>query len=135
MIAHDEELANRYAPARRIIQRRRGLALVYVRLGQLDSIHKDRIVVDLNEIAANADHALDEWDVLTVLRVALGRLKDDDVAALVVAPERRDLVHEHVLAGLEGVLHRDLHDLVRLGDEMLNQEEDKDGQKNRLHDL
>jgi hypothetical protein len=33
------------------------------------------------------------------------------------------------------VLHRDLHDLVRLRDEMLDQEEDDEGQDERLGDL
>ena len=41
-----------------------------------------------HRVAGNADHALDEGDVLAVLLVTRRRLEDDDVAALVVAPVR-----------------------------------------------
>ena len=84
--------------------------------------------MDVDQIAANADHSLDEGDVLPVFGVSGWRLEDDDVAALVVAEYRRQLVHEDHLIGLEGVLHRDLKDLVRLGHEMLDQEEDDYGE-------
>ena len=64
-----------------------------------------------------------------------GGVEDDDVAALVGVEARRQLVDEDVLVGLQRVLHRLLLDLVRLGDEVLDDEEDDQGEDERLDDL
>jgi hypothetical protein len=45
------------------------------------------------------------------------------------------LVDQDVLLGLERVLHRLLLDAVRLSDEVLDDEEDEEGQDERLDDL
>ena len=64
-----------------------------------------------------------------------GRIEHDDVAAGVRRPAGRELVDEDVLLRQQGGLHRGLLDLVRLGDEGLDPEEDDDGQHERLDDL
>ena len=64
-----------------------------------------------------------------------GRVEHDDVAAVVRVAARRQLVDQHVLAGLEGPLHRLLLHLVRLGDEGLDDEEDDERQDERLDDF
>ena len=66
---------------------------------------------------------------------SVGWLEDDDVAALVGVEPGRQLVHQHVLLGLQRVLHRLLLDLVRLCDEVLDDEEDDEGERERLDDL
>ena len=63
------------------------------------------------------------------------RGEDHDVAALVGVEARRQLVDQHVLIGLQRVLHRLLLDLVRLGDEVLDDEEDDEGEDEGLDDL
>src|ERR1035437_1091878 len=105
MAAQHKELANRHAPAGRAVQRCCWLALVDVRLCQFDPIHEDRVVVDLTEIAADSDHTLDEWNVLTFLELTRRRLKDDNVTPLVVTPQWRNLVYQDVLPRLKSVLH------------------------------
>ena len=65
----------------------------------------------------------------------LGRVEDDDVAALVRVEVGRQLVDEDVLVGLERVLHRHLLDPVRLGDERLDDPEDDEGQDEGFGDL
>ena len=52
-----------------------------------------------------------------------------------VVEARRQLVDQDVLVGLERALHRLLLDLVRLGDEVLDDEEDDEGQDEGLDDL
>ena len=111
------------------------LPVIDVRLVKLHAVDVHGVVVDLHQVAPDSDHSLDEGDVLPVLGVAGGRLEDDDVAALVVAEHRRQLVDQDHLIWLESVLHRDLQDLVRLGNEMLDQEEDDDRQQDRLDHL
>ena len=64
-----------------------------------------------------------------------GGCEDDDVAALVRVEPRRQLVDEHVLLWLQRPLHRLLLDLVRLCDEVLDDEEDEERQDERLDDL
>ena len=61
-----------------------------------------------------------------------GRREHDDVAPLVGVEAWRQLVHQDVLLRLQRVLHRLLLDLVRLGDERLDDEEDDEGESERL---
>ncbi len=64
-----------------------------------------------------------------------GGREDDDVATLVRVESRRQLVHQDVLVGFQRVLHRLLLDLVRLGDERLDDEEDDEREDECLDDL
>ena len=91
------------------------------------------VVADLDRVAALADDPLDERRL--VVAPVGRRLEDDDVAALVLVEPRRQLVDEDVLLGLQGPLHRLLLDLVRLGDEVLDDDEDDEGQDEGLDDL
>ena len=54
---------------------------------------------------------------------------------LYVVEPWRQLVDQHVLLRLQRPLHRLLLDLVRLGDEVLDDDEDDEGQDERLDDL
>ena len=83
---------------------------------------------------ADPDDALDERRVVGLDPVGR-RLEDDDVAPLVRVEPGRQLVDEDVLSRLKGPLHRLLLDLVRLGDEGLDDEEDDERQDERLDDL
>ena len=65
----------------------------------------------------------------------LRRIEHDDVAPPVVVEARRQLVDEDVLVRLERALHRHLLDPVRLRHEVLDDEEDDEGQDERLDDL
>ena len=64
-----------------------------------------------------------------------GRVEHDDVAAAVRIPARGELVHQHVLPGLEGPFHRVLLHLVRLGNEVLDDEEDDEREDQGLGDF
>ena len=63
------------------------------------------------------------------------RLEDDDVAALVGVEAGGQLVDQDVLVRLQGPLHRLLLDLVGLRDEVLDDEEDDEGEGEGLDDL
>ena len=63
------------------------------------------------------------------------RREHDDVAPLVGVEAGRQLVDQDVLLRLQRVLHRLLLDLVRLGDERLDDEEDDERESERLRDL
>ena len=135
VVAHHEQLAGADTPACLAAGRSRRLTVVDIGLDELDAVHPHRVVVDFDEIAGHADDPLDERDVRPVLLEASGRLEDDDVAALVVAEDRRELVHENELVRLERVLHGRLRDLPRLRHELVDHEEDHDREKDRLDDL
>ena len=99
-----------------------------------DAVDVDEAVVtDLDLVAGLTDDALDERRVR--LAPFLGRLEDDDVATVVGVEPRGELVDEHVLILFERPLHRLLLDLVRLSDEVLDDEEDQERQDERLDDL
>ncbi len=66
---------------------------------------------------------------------SVGRLEHDDVAPAVWVEARGQLVDQHVLVGLKGVLHRHLLDPIGLGNERLDHEEDDEGEDERLDDL
>ena len=66
---------------------------------------------------------------------SVGWIEHDDVAALVGIEPWRQLVDQHVLLRLQRPLHRLLLDLVRLGDEVLDDDKDDEGQDERLDDL
>ena len=89
----------------------------------------------LDRVARHPDDTLDERDVAPVLLVSRGRRENDHVAALVVAEVGRQLVNQHVLARVQGVLHGFLEDLVRLRHEVLDDEEDEQGEDNSLDNL
>jgi len=139
MVAHQEEFAvgDRPAvPVRVGIGRLRdAVILEQVWLVEGDVVHVDlAVVADLDGVSADADDALDERRVVGLDPIGR-RLEDDDVAALVRVDPGRQLVDKDVLSWLQGHLHRLLLDLVRLGDEGLDDEEDDEREDERLDDL
>ena len=85
--------------------------------------------VNIDRVAGDADDALDVGRSRRVLP-ARRRIEDDDVASMVVIEVGRELVDENVLTWHQRVLHGGLLDLVGLGDEELDdQEEDNDYQE------
>ena len=111
------------------------LAVVDVRLGELDAVDEHVAVAEVDAVARQADDPLDERHLGRIGRRGAGRVEDDDVAALVVVEAGRELVHEHVLPGLERVLHALLLDLVGLSHEVLDEQEDHDRQDEGFEDL
>src|SRR5450631_1078576 len=113
MVAENEQVARRYLPRALTGGWIRRLALVEIRLDQGHAVDPDLAVVDRNGIAGHADHPPDERRRTPSLVAGRGR-EDDHVTALVVIEPGRELVHEHVVTGLERVLHRWLLNLVGL---------------------
>ena len=140
VVAHQEELARRDHPGALVARNGRRLGRVTggdreeVRLIDRRAIDEDPAVVDRDGVPAEPDDALDERRPVLLDPVG-GRREDDDVAALVRVEARRQLVHQDVLVGLQRVLHRLLLDLVRLGDERLDDEEDDEREDECLDDL
>ena len=74
--------------------------------------HEDAAVIQGDRVARQADDPLDERHA--ALLEALRRLEDDDVAAVVVAEARRELVDQDVLVLHDRGEHRVLLDFERL---------------------
>src|SRR3972149_5130694 len=140
MIAHDEQFTIWDDPPGCATRGRVGLLLDTicrpedVRLIDLRAVHEDQAVLELERIAGEAGDPLDARDI-RALAPARRWLEDDDVAIGIRIPTRGQLVHQHVLLRDERVLHGALLDLVRLGDEGLDPEEDDDRQDEGLKDL
>ncbi len=138
MISHQEEIALGDRPGRLLEWRGRrlGFAVLLEEIGLVEGdlidVHQ-AVIADLDDVTRLTDDPLDERRVR--FAPVLGRLEDDDVAAVVRVEAGRQLVHEDVLIGLERALHRLLLDLVRLRDEVLDDEEDEERQDERLDDL
>src|ERR1035437_2201975 len=91
-------------------------------------------IVDSSEATSSnlhADNTLDER-IRALVLITLRRIEDDHVAAAIVVENRRKLVHQDHLIRLERPLHRDLVDPIGLGHEVLNDEEDDDGEEDSL---
>ena len=101
---------------------------------ELGPVDEHLAVADLDGLATEADDPLDERRVILARPVGRRR-EDDDVAALVGVESRRQFVDQDVLLGLQRVLHRLLLDLVRLGDERLDDKEDDQCENECLDDL
>jgi hypothetical protein len=87
----------------------------------------------LDEVASHSDDALDERRV--ALTGAGGRVKDHDLAAGVTLEPRGELVDQHHLPVLEGVLHADLHHPIGLHHVPLDNQKDDNRQGDRLRNL
>src|SRR4051812_270328 len=109
------------------------------------AVADDMAVDDADDVARARDDALDEVDlrlarrrpvargVLVAALVATGvrlgaerRVEDDDVAALRIAEAVADPVHEHALADRERRDHRLARDAVRLDEERLDAERERE---------
>jgi hypothetical protein len=138
MVAHHEQLTVGNLPlgriGRRVRRLREAVLLVHVRLLELHLVDVDEAILDLDAVATDPDHALDERGSVRLDPVRW-RVENDDVAALEGVEPRGELVDEHVLVRLERLLHRLLFHPVRLGDECLDDEEDDQGQDECLDHL
>ena len=140
VIAHQEQVTLRHDPAvlvalnGRRLRRCGGRFGIEVRLVDLGVVDEDMAVTDVHGVAAEPDDTLDEGRVVLLDPVGRGS-EHDDIAPLVGIEARRQLVDQDVLLGFQRVLHRLLLDLVRLGDERLDDEEDDEGESERLRDL
>ena len=95
-------------------------ASAQVRLVERLVVDVDDAVAGLDDIAGQADHALDE--VLDAVGADLARveLEHDDVAAVDVVEVVAELVHQHPVALLQGGLHRPGRDVEGLEEEGLH---------------
>ena len=144
VVAHHEVLAFRDGPlalslgvagqgGRRLPVDHHHVGLLQPHGGSTRRRDEDAAVLQGDGVARQADDALDERHA--ALLEAIRRLEDDDVAAVVVAESRRELVDQDVLVLHDGREHRVLLDFERLRDEVVDQEVDDEREDQRLDDL